>query len=41
MQGPSGAQWDAYEWILLAAAHSERHEKQIMEVKADPKFAKD
>lgn len=40
MAGPTGAPLDAYEWILLAAAHSERHEKQIEEVKADPKFPK-
>jgi len=29
---------DAYEFILLIAAHSERHTKQILEVKADPGF---
>jgi hypothetical protein len=29
---------DGYEWILAAAAHSERHTKQILEVKADPNF---
>jgi hypothetical protein len=31
---------DAYEFILLIAAHSERHTKQILEVKADPNFPK-
>ena len=31
---------DAYEFILLIAAHSERHTKQINEVKADPNFPK-
>lgn len=32
---------DAYQWILLISAHSERHTKQIEEVKADPNFSKD
>jgi len=32
---------DAYEWILLISAHSERHTKQIEEVKADPNFPKE
>jgi hypothetical protein len=31
---------DGYEFILLVAAHSERHTKQILEVKADPNFPK-
>jgi DinB superfamily len=31
---------DAYEFILVIAAHSERHTKQIEEVKADPNFPK-
>jgi len=31
---------DAYEFVLLIAAHSERHTKQIQEVKADPNFPK-
>jgi hypothetical protein len=31
---------DGYEWILFIAAHSERHTKQILEVKADPNFPK-
>src|SRR5712671_6646292 len=31
---------DGYEWILLIAAHSERHTKQMLEVKADPNFPK-
>jgi len=35
-----GAKVDAYEWILFIAAHSERHTKQINEVKADPNFPK-
>ncbi|MFN7922183.1 MAG: DinB family protein [Bryobacteraceae bacterium] len=29
---------DAYQWLLMAGAHSERHLKQIEEVKADPRF---
>jgi hypothetical protein len=29
---------DGYEWVLAVAAHSERHTKQILEVKADPNF---
>jgi hypothetical protein len=37
---PSGQKWDAYEFILLIGAHSERHTKQILEVKADPNFPK-
>jgi hypothetical protein len=32
---------DAYQWILLISAHSERHTKQIEEVKADAGFPKD
>jgi DinB superfamily len=31
---------DGYEFVLLIAAHSERHTKQIDEVKADPNFPK-
>ena len=31
---------DAFERILFVAAHSERHTKQLIEVKADPKFPK-
>lgn len=29
---------DGYQWILTAAAHVERHTKQILEVKADANF---
>ena len=32
---------DGYQWILLTSAHSERHTKQIEEVKADPNFPKE
>jgi len=35
---PLGKKMDAYEWVLFIAAHSERHTKQINEVKADPNF---
>jgi DinB superfamily len=31
---------DAYEWLLFTGAHSARHTKQILEVKADPNFPK-
>ncbi len=37
---PLGKKLDAYEWVLFVAAHSERHTKQILEVKADPNFPK-
>lgn len=37
---PLGRKLDAYEWILFIGAHSERHTKQIEEVKADPNFPK-
>lgn len=29
---------DCYQWLLFLAAHSERHARQIEEVKADPAF---
>jgi uncharacterized damage-inducible protein DinB len=31
---------DTYQWILLLAAHSQRHISQIEEVQGDPKFPK-
>jgi hypothetical protein len=37
---PLGKKLDAYEWILFIGGHSERHTKQINEVKADPNFPK-
>jgi uncharacterized damage-inducible protein DinB len=40
VDSPLGKQLDGYEWILFVAAHSERHTKQIQEVKADPNFPK-
>jgi hypothetical protein len=35
---PAFGPMDGYQWILSVAAHSERHTKQILEVKADPHF---
>jgi hypothetical protein len=40
VDSPMGKQLDGYEWILFISAHSERHTKQIIEVKADPNFPK-
>ena len=37
---PLGKKLDAYQWVLFISAHSERHTKQILEVKADPNFPK-
>jgi hypothetical protein len=37
---PYGKKLDAYEWVLFIAGHSDRHTKQINEVKADPNFPK-
>jgi hypothetical protein len=34
VDSPAGGKWDAYEFVLMIAAHSERHTKQIEEVKA-------
>ena len=39
MDGPVG-KMDGYEFVLFIATHSERHLKQINEVKADPNFPK-
>ncbi len=39
-QNPLGMPLDAYEFVLLISAHSERHTKQMLEVKADPNFPK-
>ncbi|MGA8143096.1 MAG: DinB family protein [Candidatus Acidiferrales bacterium] len=33
-------QLDGYEWLLFIGAHSERHSKQMLEVKADAGFPK-
>ncbi len=40
IDSPIGKRLDAYEWILFISAHSERHTKQMLEVKADPNFPK-
>ncbi len=40
VESPAGGKWDAYEFVLLIAAHSERHTKQIEEVKANQNFPK-
>jgi hypothetical protein len=40
IDGPMGGKLDGYEWILLIAGHTERHTKQLLEVKADPNFPK-
>jgi hypothetical protein len=40
LDSPLGMKLDGYEFILLIAAHSERHTKQILEVKADPNYPK-
>ncbi|MBI4467499.1 MAG: DUF1579 family protein [Acidobacteria bacterium] len=31
---------DAYQWLLFISAHTERHTKQLLEARADPKFAR-
>ena len=38
VDSPFGKKLDAYQWLLFCAAHSERHTKQINEVKASAKF---
>ncbi len=40
MDSPLGKKLDGYEWVLFIAAHSERHTKQLNEVKADANFPK-
>jgi hypothetical protein len=40
VDGPTGVKLDGYEWILLIAGHTERHTKQMLEVKANPNFPK-
>jgi hypothetical protein len=40
VDSPLGQKLDAYQWVIFNAAHSERHTKQMLEVKADPKFPK-
>ena len=38
---PAFGTLDAYQYILLISAHTERHTKQIEEVKADPNYPRD
>jgi hypothetical protein len=38
---PLGQPLDAYQWLLFISAHSERHTKQILEVRGDPNFPKE
>jgi hypothetical protein len=40
IMSPLGKDTDGYEFMLFIAGHSERHTKQILEVKADPNFPK-
>ena len=40
VDSPLGTKMDGYEFVLFIAAHSERHTKQILEVKADPNYPK-
>jgi len=40
IDSPMGKKLDGYEWVLFVAGHSERHTKQINEVKTDPNFPK-
>lgn len=37
-ESPLGKKLDPYQWLLFISAHSQRHTKQILEVKADPNF---
>ena len=40
VDAPIGQPMDAYQWLLFISAHSERHTRQILEVKNDPDFPK-
>ncbi|MBL9200352.1 MAG: DinB family protein [Opitutaceae bacterium] len=40
IDSPLGKKLDPYQWLIFVAAHSERHTKQMLEVKADAKFPK-
>ncbi|AOS43576.1 DinB superfamily protein [Lacunisphaera limnophila] len=40
MDSPLGKKLDPYQWLLFISAHTERHTKQMLEVKADPGFPK-
>ncbi len=37
---PVGRDFDAYQWMLLISAHTERHTAQALEVKASPNYPK-
>jgi hypothetical protein len=40
MVNPAVQEADAYQWLLFLSAHTERHTKQIEEVKATAGFPK-
>lgn len=40
IDSPLQKKLDPYQWLLFIGAHSERHTKQMLEVKADPNFPK-
>ena len=40
IDSPFGKKLDGYEWVLFIAGHSDRHTKQILEVKSNPNFPK-
>ena len=41
MDSPVGKKkWDAFQWVLFMAAHTEQHMKRILEVRADSNFPK-
>jgi len=40
IDSPFGKKLDGYEWVLFIAGHSDRHTKQILEVKSNPGFPK-
>lgn len=39
-ENPVVGNLDTYGWLIFLSAHSERHTKQLLEVKADPNFPK-
>jgi uncharacterized damage-inducible protein DinB len=40
VDSPLGRPLDAYQWLLYSSAHTERHTKQILEIKGHPEFPK-
>ncbi|HYO80555.1 MAG TPA: DinB family protein [Bryobacteraceae bacterium] len=40
VDSPLGRPLDAYQWVLYISAHTERHTKQLLEVKGHPDFPK-